>query len=429
VAGRTGAFVPTHQRTVTRQAHKQVRTTATMSRTAASDPVRGRGCQAGVRAWVRPAVHGPGRAGRIERVTAPAPSYVDIDARPLAPPPVDALLLVSFGGPEAPEHVLPFLQNVTRGRDIPAARLEEVSRHYLEVFAGVSPINAQARALKAALEAELAAHGPDLPVYWGNRNWHPLLSRALEQMREDGRRHALAVVTSAFPSYSGCRQYREDWARARVEVGQGTPLVSKLRHYWAEEGFLGPMARNVAATQPSPGARLVFTAHSIPTSMAESSGPPGVDGAYTRTLRSAAAGVVERLRGDWEWDLVFQSRSGPPSVPWLEPDVGDHLCALHAAGVREAVMVPIGFTSDHVEVLYDLDVQVQEQVTGLAGFVAKRAATVGTDPEFVAMLRSLVVERLVGEEQPSHGALATHDRCPGGCCPAPACRGGTGAPR
>ena len=376
-----------------------------------------------------PAVRGHARAGRIGRVTAPAPSYDDLDARPLAPPPVDALLLVSFGGPEAPEHVLPFLQNVTQGRDIPPARLEEVGRHYLEVFGGVSPINAQARALKAALEAELAAHGPDLPVYWGNRNWHPLLPAALEQMRDDGRRHALAVVTSAFPSYSGCRQYREDWTRARVEVGEGAPLVSKLRHYLAEEGFLSPMARNVAATQPAPGARLVFTAHSIPVSMADSSGPPGEQGAYVRALRTAAAAVVERLTGDWEWDLVFQSRSGPPSVPWLEPDVGDHLRALHAAGVREAVMVPIGFTSDHVEVLYDLDVQAQEQVAGLPGFVAKRAATVGTDPEFVAMLRSLVVERLSGQELPSHGGLATHDRCPAGCCPAPARRGGTGVRR
>ena len=351
--------------------------------------------------------------------TAPAPTYDGIDTRPWQAPPVDALLLVSFGGPEAPEHVLPFLQNVTRGRGIPAARLEEVSRHYLDVFGGVSPINAQARALKAALEAELAASGPDLPVYWGNRNWHPFLTEAVAQMRDDGRRHALAVVTSALPSYSGCRQYREDWWRARAEVGPGAPLISKLRHYWAEEGFLAPMARNVAATSPAPGARLVFTAHSIPTSMADSSGPPDVQGAYVSALRAAAAGVVERLGGDWSWDLVFQSRSGPPQVPWLEPDVGDHLAALHAEGVREAVMVPIGFTSDHVEVLYDLDLQAQAQVAGLDGFTAKRAATVGTDPEFVALLRDLVAERIAGEELASHGALATHDRCPAGCCPAP----------
>ena len=348
-----------------------------------------------------------------------APTYDGIDRRPLDPPPVDALLLVSFGGPEGPGDVLPFMQNVTRGRGIPTARLEQVSRHYLEVFGGISPINAQARALKAALEAELAQRGPDLPVYWGNRNWHPFLADALTSMRDDGRRHALALVTSAFPSYSGCRQYREDWWRARAEVGPGAPLVSKLRHYWAQEGFLAPMARNVAATEPSPDARLVFTAHSVPTAMADSSGPSDVQGAYVTTLREAAAAVVQRLDGDWQWDLVFQSRSGPPQVPWLEPDVGDHLLALHSRGVREAVMVPIGFTSDHVEVLYDLDVQAQQQVSNLEGFVAKRAATVGTDPQFVAMLRDLVVERLAGQEQPTHGALATHDRCPVGCCPPP----------
>ena len=360
-------------------------------------------------------------------MTAPtAPTYDGIDARPLEAPPVDALLLVSFGGPEAPEDVIPFMENVTRGRGIPQARLEEVSRHYLEVFGGVSPINAQARALKAALEAELAAHGPDLPVYWGNRNWHPFLTEAVQAMADDGRRHALAVVTSAFPSYSGCRQYREDWWRARAEVGPGAPLISKLRHYWAEEGFLGPVARGVAAVDPAPDARLVFTAHSIPLSMAESSGPPEVSGAYVEALRAAAAGVVERLGGSHTWDLVFQSRSGPPQVPWLEPDVGDHLVALHGQGVREAVMVPIGFTSDHVEVLYDLDLQAQEQIAGLDGFTAKRSATVGTDPEFVAMLRGLVVERLAGEELPSHGALATHDRCPVGCCAPPARRPAAG---
>ena len=331
---------------------------------------------------------------------------------------MDALLLVSFGGPEGPADVLPFMQNVTRGRGIPAARLEEVSRHYLDVFGGVSPINGQARALKAALEAELAAHGPDLPVYWGNRNWSPYLVEAVQQMADDGVRHALAVVTSAFPSYSGCRQYREDYWRARAEV-PGAPLISKLRHYWAEDGFLTPMADNVAATDPAPGARLVFTAHSIPMSMADSSGPPEVSGAYVQALREAAAAVVARLDGDWEWNLVFQSRSGPPQVPWLEPDVGDHLIALHHQGVREAVMVPIGFTSDHVEVIYDLDTQAQQQVRDLPGFIAKRAATVGTDPRFVAMLRELVIERLSGAELVSHGALATHDRCPVGCCLAP----------
>jgi protoporphyrin/coproporphyrin ferrochelatase len=354
-------------------------------------------------------------------VTDPASRvrYDGIDALPLQAPPVDAVLLVSFGGPEGPDDVMPFLANVTRGRGIPPERLEEVSRHYLEVFGGVSPINAQARALKAALEAELARRGPDLPVYWGNRNWHPLLPDALRAMRDDGVRHALAVVTSAFPSYSGCRQYREDWWRARREVGPDAPLVTKLRHYYAEDGFLDPVARGVAAelAQLGPDARLVFCAHSIPTSMATTSGPDG-DG-YVRALRLACEQVVGRLDRPRAWDLVWQSRSGPPSVPWLEPDVGDHLAALHADGVREVVMVPIGFTSDHVEVLYDLDVQAQQRVVLLPGLVARRAPTVGTDPQFVAMLRQLVVERLAGAEQLEHGAPATHDRCPVGCCPPP----------
>jgi ferrochelatase len=351
-------------------------------------------------------------------VTAPLD---DVDARPLDPPPVDALLLVSFGGPEGPADVLPFLQNVTRDRDIPAARLEEVGRHYLEVFGGVSPLNQQARELRAALEAELASRGPDLPVYWGNRNWHPFLAEAVTQMRDDGVRHALAVVASAFPSYSGCRQYREDWQRARLQV-PGAPLISKLRHYWAEDGFLSPMARNVSATGLGPDARLVFTAHSIPTVMAETSGPDG--DAYVEALRTASAAVAARLsalerRSARPWDLVFQSRSGPPQVPWLEPDVGDHLEKLHAEGVREVVMVPIGFTSDHVEVRYDLDLQAQERVAALPGMRARRAAAVGTDPQFVVMLRDLVVERMAGPELTTHGALATHDRCPVGCCPPP----------
>ena len=343
-----------------------------------------------------------------------------IDDRPAAVPPIDALLLVSFGGPEGPQDVLPFLRNVTRGRDIPASRLAQVGRHYLDTFGGVSPINAQARALSAALKGELAARGPRLPVYWGNRNWRPYLTDAVRQMRDDGVRHALAVVTSAFPSYSGCRQYREDWARARDEVGEGAPVISKLRHYWAEEGFLGAMAHNVAATSPGPRAHLVFTAHSIPTAMDATSGPTG--GAYTATLRAAAAGIVQRLETARPWELAFQSRSGSPQVPWLEPDVGDHVEALHAEGVREVVLVPVGFTSDHVEVLYDLDVVVQQRARALEGLVVKRAPTVGVAPQFVAMLRDLVVERIEGDELPSHGAPATHDRCPAGCCPPPARR-------
>ncbi|MDT7569905.1 MAG: protoporphyrin/coproporphyrin ferrochelatase [Actinomycetota bacterium] len=320
-----------------------------------------------------------------------------------------ALLLVSFGGPEGPDDVVPFLTNVTRGRGIPPERLEEVGRHYLEVFGGVSPINAQCRELVAALEA-----AQDRPVYWGNRNWHPLLADTLEQMRADGVTDAYAIVTSAFPSYSGCRQYQEDVARAQVD---GLPRVTKLRHYYCEDGFVDAQARNVAAQLDGlDKPRLVFTAHSIPLVMAQTSGPSG--GAYVDALRTAAQLVADRVGGP-DWDLVFQSRSGPPQVPWLEPDVGDHLESLYAEGVREVVLVPIGFTSDHVEVVYDLDVQAAERAASLGGLTLRRAKTVGTDPEFVRMLVRLVAERATGPELDTHGCIATHDRCPAHCCPPP----------
>jgi ferrochelatase len=324
-----------------------------------------------------------------------------------------ALLVVSFGGPEGPDDVVPFLTNVTRGRGIPPERLEEVGRHYLEVFGGVSPINAQCRELVAALSA-----AQDRPVYWGNRNWHPFLTDTLAQMRADGVQDAYAIVTSAFPSYSGCRQYQEDIARAQVD---GLPRISKLRHYYCEDGFIAAQARMVEAQLEGLTApRLVFTAHSIPLVMAQTSGPSG--GAYVESLRTAAQLVVDRL-GPYPWDLVFQSRSGPPQVPWLEPDVGDHLSALYDEGVREVVLVPIGFTSDHVEVVYDLDVQAAERASSLAGLTLRRAKTVGTDPEFVQMLVRLVAERAAGPEVDTHGCIATHDRCPAHCCPPPPPRG------
>jgi len=310
---------------------------------------------------------------------------------------IDAVLLTSFGGPEGPDDVLPFLENVTRGRDVPRARLEVVASHYLEHFGGVSPLNAQCRQLQAALQAAL----PELPVYWGNRNWHPYLADTMRTMQADGVTHALAVVTSAFPSYSGCRQYQEDLAAA------GPLPVSKLRHYYAEDGFLEPMRRNTeAACEGLRNPRLVFTAHSVPVSMAVASGPDG--GAYEQTLRLAAA----RVAGDRPWDLVWQSRSGPPQVPWLEPDVGDHLLALHEQGTREVVVVPLGFTSDHVEVVFDLDVQLRAQLPD--DLVLKRAATVGTDPQFVAMLAGLVRERINGVPAPQ--GIALQDACPRGCC-------------
>ena len=317
------------------------------------------------------------------------------------------MLLVGFGGPEGPADVLPFLENVTRGRPVPPERLEEVARHYLDDFDGLSPINDQCRALQEALQEAI----PELPVYWGNRNWHPFLSDTLRAMAADGRRHALAVVTSAFPSYSGCRQYREDIAGALPDAGL---VVTKLRHYYCEEGFLAPMRRNVlAAAEGLEAARLVFTAHAIPLAAAETSGPDG--GAYVEALRTAAAAIA----GEREWDLVFQSRSGPPQVPWLEPDVSDHLRALRAGGTREVILVPVGFTSDHVEVLYDLDIEARAVADGL-GVTLARASTVGTDPEFVAMLADLLRERVAApQELPTHGCVATHDRCPARCCPPP----------
>ena len=328
-------------------------------------------------------------------------------------PDVTALLVVSFGGPEGPDDVVPFLANVTRGRGISPERLEEVAQHYLQFFGGVSPINDQCRALVAALEG-----AQDRRVYWGNRNWHPFLADTLEQMRVDGVTDAYAIVTSAFPSYSGCRQYQDDIARAQVD---GRPSVVKLRHYYCEDGFLNAMVRNIrecldGLREP----RLVFTAHSIPLVMAETSGPTG--GAYVESLRTAAQRVVDRLPTPYSWDLVFQSRSGPPQVPWLEPDVGDHLEQLYDEGVREVVVVPIGFTSDHVEVVYDLDIAAAERAAALDGLTLRRAATVGTDPEFVHMLVELVAEREAGPELESHGCIATHDRCPTGCCPPPARR-------
>jgi ferrochelatase len=319
-------------------------------------------------------------------------------------PPVDAVLLLSFGGPEGPDDVRPFLENVTRGRGVPPERLDEVGRHYLDAFGGVSPLNAQCRELRAALQAELDARGPALPVYWGNRNWHPFLADEVGRMTSDGIRHALVVTTSAFPSYSGCRQYREDLAGV-----PGGPVLTKLRNYWAEEGFLDPVRRNAltaAAGMRSPF--LLFTAHSVPVSMAAAAGPDG--GAYEAALREASRRVARAL----PWDLAWQSRSGPPSVPWLEPDVSDALRSLVAQGVTEVVLVPIGFTSDHVEVVYDLDrVAIPEAPEGMT---VRRAATVGTAPQFVGMLRDLVVQRIEEPERDDHGGVGTQDECPAHCC-------------
>jgi ferrochelatase len=336
----------------------------------------------------------------------------------------DALLLLSFGGPEGPDDVLPFLENVVLGRGVPRERLLEVAGHYAH-FGGASPINDQNRALLAAVRDELAAHGPDLPVYWGNRNWHPLVEDTVATMRSDGVRRALVFATSAYSSYSGCRQYRDDLARAREAVGPGAPQLEKLRHFFNHPGFLDANADAVRAALASlsdpGGARLVFTAHSIPTSMEVASGPDGH--LYSRQLREAARLVTAAVRGPGvDFDLVWQSRSGPPSVPWLEPDVNDHLAALAETDVTGVVVSPIGFVSDHLEVLWDLDEQAAATAADL-GLEYARAATVGTDPRFVAMVRELVLERTAAAPPRAIGTMGpSHDLCPVGCCPAPAPR-------
>lgn len=334
----------------------------------------------------------------------------------------DAFLLVSFGGPERAADVMPFLQNVTRGRGVPPERLAEVAEHYHR-FGGVSPINQQCRDLLAALQQALPAAGIDLPLYWGNRNWHPLLADTLAKMRDDGVTRAVAFVTSAFGSYSSCRQYLEDIATARAAVGPKAPVVVKLRHFHDHPDFI---AAHVAAVQraraglppvPAERTRLVFTAHSIPVTMARTAGPDG--GRYEAQLRETAALVAAQAAPDLAWDLVWQSRSGPPEVPWLEPDVNDHLEALAKEGVRAVVVSPIGFVSDHLEVIWDLDTEAAATAKRV-GLEFARAATPQGDPRFVSMIVDLVRERITGAtEQRRLGTVPLWDACPDHCCPAP----------
>jgi ferrochelatase len=359
--------------------------------------------------------------------------------------PYDALLLLSFGGPEGEDDVVPFLENVTRGRGIPKERLAEVGRHYF-LFGGVSPINAQNRELLQALRKDFADHGLDLPVYWGNRNWAPYLPDALRELLADGHRRVLVLATSAYANYSGCRQYRENLAAALTALREeGVPgaaelRVDKLRLFYNHPGFVEPMIESTLAAIDSlpesvrSNARLAFTTHSVPNALADSSGAPSdpargrPGGAYVAQHREVArliAEAVEKATGvaDRPWELVYQSRSGAPHIPWLEPDICDHLEAQHAAGAAAVVMVPIGFVSDHMEVMYDLDTQAREKAEEL-GLPVARAATVGADPRFAAAVRELVLERSATErgESPARRALgvlgASHDVCPVGCCPA-----------
>jgi ferrochelatase len=311
--------------------------------------------------------------------------------------------------------VLPFLENVTRGRNVPRERLLEVAEHYHH-FDGISPINEQNRQLMAALQQELAAHGPNLPVYWGNRNWRPYLADALRQMAADGVRRALAFVTSAYSSYSSCRQYLDDIARAQQEVGPAAPHVDKLRVFFNHPGFIEPMielvAHCLAQIPPLEHERLttLFTAHSIPISMSENC-------RYVEQLEEAARLVAEGVALA-RWELVYQSRSGPPQQSWLEPDVCDRIEQLHASSELHCLLlVPIGFISDHLEVLYDLDVEARALCDRL-GVAMHRAATVGVHPRFVQMIRELIIERITTSPvRPALGDLgASHDECPVDCC-------------
>jgi ferrochelatase len=371
-------------------------------------------------------------------------------------PDYDAFLLLSFGGPEGPDDVLPFLENVTRGRGVPAERLAEVAAHY-HAYGGVSPINAQCRSMLGAIGAALREAGIDLPLYWGNRNWHPFIGDTVRQMKTDGVRRALAFVTSAYSSYSACRQYLDDIDRAVAEAqaadgpgaaGSGqAPRIDKIRPYFNHQGFIEPFAAAVEealAGLPAAardGARLVFTAHSVPVGMAAASGSPSAGtaapgapgGRYAAELREAARLITERVRGGaLPFDLVFQSRSGPPSVPWLEPDVNDHLAALAKGvltdgtplpdgGPTAVVLVPVGFVSDHMEVVHDLDVEAAQTAASL-GLPFARAKAPGPTGRFATMVRELVAERVSGVPALALGDLGLGafaggaDGCPADCC-------------
>lgn len=334
----------------------------------------------------------------------------------------DAILIVSFGGPEGPDDVMPFLENVVRGRNVPRERLLEVAEHY-QHFGGVSPINQQTRDLIAALQDELKQHGPDLPIYWGNRNWAPMLDDTVKQMKADGIKHAIAFVVSGYSSYSSCRQYRENIEAAQQAAGEGAPAIDKIRVFYNHPLFIEAMAEGVsdALDQLTPeqrsDVRLIFTAHSLPSSMASSCD-------YEKQLKEASRLVSESVHVH-DWLLVYQSRSGPPTQPWLEPDICDYLADVKKQrdenGKPSAVIIaPIGFLSDHIEVLFDLDEEAKEACDELK-IPMVRAATVGVHPAFIRMVRDLIAERVEDiADRPAIGEFpANHDVCPLDCCPKP----------
>lgn len=327
----------------------------------------------------------------------------------------DAILIVSFGGPEKREDVIPFLENVLRGKPVPRERMLEVAEHYYH-FGGVSPINAQVRELLQALRQELDQSGIPLPIYWGNRNWHPLLPDTIREMREAGHRRVLAWFTSAYSSYSGCRQYRENLEHALTEVGETGLAIDKVRVFYNHPLFVATNVERVRTALeqlPEPlraGAQLVFTAHSIPYAMADHCD-------YVQQLEETCRLVAEELGWPAEqWRLTYQSRSGRPQDPWLEPDVVDYLKTLPERGVKSVVISPIGFVSDHMEVLFDLDEEAQQAADQL-GIAMVRASTVGSHPQFIAMIRELIEERLGRASPRAIGKYGpNHDVCPIDCC-------------
>ena len=347
----------------------------------------------------------------------------------------DAILLTSFGGPEGPDEVMPFLERVTAGRGVPRERLEEVSHHYL-ALGGVSPINEQNRAFLAAMRTEFAARGITLPIYWGNRNSEPYFADALKEMYNDGHRNVLALVTSAYSSYSGCRQYRENLAKALIDTELvGKLRVDKIRHYFDHPGFVTPFAQGlaqaidaaVASGLTSDQVKIFFTTHSIPDSMADTSGPVGMreahkGGMYVAQHKATAALVVEHAQKFTtnsvpQWELVYQSRSGSPTIPWLEPDIGDAITDAASSGTRGVIVIPIGFVSDHVEVIWDLDNEAKEIAEGHQLFFT-RVATPGVAPEFVTGVAQLIEERINNAQKLALSELGPWaDFCAVGCCP------------
>jgi len=367
-------------------------------------------------------------AGEVLAATPAAQGGPEHVEQPVA---YDAIVLAGFGGPEGQDDVIPFLRNVTRGRGIPDERLEEVAHHYRH-FGGVSPINQQNRELKAALEAELASRGIELPVIWGNRNWQPYLAEALQEAHARGFRTLIGLATSAYSSFSSCRQYREDFAMALEQTGLGGELrIDKVRQFFDHPGFVTPFVEGVREAfaelaergVAESGIRVLFATHSIPTDDALRSGDRSVDygpgGAYAAQHLAVAEFVMRELGSTVPWQLVYQSRSGPPSQPWLEPDVNDVIAGLADEGVAAVVIVPLGFVSDHMEVLWDLDTEAVETAEQ-HGLIAVRTPTPGTHPAYVAGLVDLVLERVNGTPTTERPALTDlgpwFDVCRPGCC-------------